>query len=210
VRASGVDCDFGHALACLKDIEDQADPAGAFRPASEQPPWVDGEMAAAVLRRETGITHGPLRNRMLSELLQTHPNTFRQTRTIGSSRPYGLRIGSDDGSGRQRLTLQTHSSGSRRFEAARALGDAQWSRRTDASRLGPIGWADTARQRFQRTFAQALLCPYADLDDDLGPGYVDDDRIDAAARHYHVTEGVIRTVLVNKGRIDRDRLPASS
>jgi hypothetical protein len=173
-----------------------------------RPLWLAAEWAAAELRRGLGIADGPVRNRDLGDLLSTRNQAFRAATGPGSTRPYGLRLADRETAGRQRLYLHTRSHASRRFEAARALGDAQWARGARSSRLGPIGWADTARQRFQRAFAQALLCPYEELSDYLGGGEIDDDQIDAAARRYEVTEGVIRTLLVNKGRIARDRLPA--
>jgi hypothetical protein len=63
----------------------------------------------------------------------------------------------------------------------------------------------TGRQKFQRAFAQSLLCPYDDLLAYMNTEDPIEDDISAAARHFHVSERVIQTTLVNKHRIDRQR-----
>jgi len=93
-------------------------------------------------------------------------------------------------------------SADRRFEFARALGDAIWSQ---GEHLGPLTRAKSDRQKFQRAFAQSFLCPYDDL-----LSYIGEDRSDgalsAAARHFLVSERVVRTLLVNKNALARRRL----
>jgi Zn-dependent peptidase ImmA (M78 family) len=64
----------------------------------------------------------------------------------------------------------------------------------------------TARQKFQRAFAQALLCPHEDLVDYVGTENPSGDDLSAAARHFRVSEQVVRTILVNKDIIGRERL----
>ena len=85
----------------------------------------------------------------------------------------------------------------------RALGDAIWSH---SDRLGPLATSKTARQKFQRAFAQSLLCPYDDLISYIGTSQPGEADISAAAQHFHVSERVVRTVLVNQGMLDRHRL----
>ena len=65
--------------------------------------------------------------------------------------------------------------------------------------------AKTRRQKFQRSFAQSLLCPYDDLMAYVNTDFPTEDDVAAAARHFHVSERVIQTLLVNKGTIDRQR-----
>ena len=69
--------------------------------------------------------------------------------------------------------------------------------------LGPLSAAKSERQKFQRAFAQAFLCPFADLQ-----GYIDteepgEDDIHAAARHFHVSERLIHATLYNNHIIDQ-------
>lgn len=64
------------------------------------------------------------------------------------------------------------------------------------------------RQKFQRAFAQEVLCPWAALEAFVGPDEPDDDMIGAAAWHFHVSQRLIETTLVNKGRMPPDVLPA--
>jgi len=83
------------------------------------------------------------------------------------------------------------------------LGDAIWSK---LSPLGPISRTATARQKFQRAFAASILCPAAGLISFVGHENPSDEDISAAARHFHVSERVVRSVLVNKRLMDRQRL----
>jgi Zn-dependent peptidase ImmA (M78 family) len=64
----------------------------------------------------------------------------------------------------------------------------------------------TARQKFQRAFAAALLCPEEGLVEFLGTTEPTDSDIAAAARHFHVNEKTVRSVLVNKHLMERRRL----
>ena len=72
--------------------------------------------------------------------------------------------------------------------------------------MGPLTKTSTARQKFQRTFAQSLLCPFEDLKAYLETDHPDEDDIAAAAVHFHVANRVVETVLVNKKLIERERL----
>jgi hypothetical protein len=114
---------------------------------------------------------------------------------------YGLRINT----GRRRgevVALSSRWSADRRFEFSRALGDAIWS---EHERLGPLTRAKSARQKFQRAFAQSLLCPYEDLQAYIG-GDTSDGALTAAAQHFHVSDRLVRSLLVNKGALQRHRL----
>ena len=65
--------------------------------------------------------------------------------------------------------------------------------------------ARTRRQKFQRSFARSLLCPYDDLAAYMNTDFPTDDDVAAAARHFSVSERVVQTLLVNRGTIDRPR-----
>ena len=90
-----------------------------------------------------------------------------------------------------------------RFVAEPALdpGASRW-RRLDA--LGPLSAARSGRQKFQRAFAQEFLCPFDDLRSYIPDETPADDDIHAAARHFHVSERLVQTTLVNHNVIDRE------
>jgi Zn-dependent peptidase ImmA (M78 family) len=72
--------------------------------------------------------------------------------------------------------------------------------------LLPVTGAATALQKFERAFAQELLCPWDALDaftDEHGLG---EERIADAAAHFEVSERTILSTLVNKKKLPRDRL----
>jgi hypothetical protein len=114
---------------------------------------------------------------------------------------YGLRLNTGVRRG-EIVALVSRWSADRRFEFTRALGDAIWS---EGERLGPLTRAKSERQKFQRAFAQSLLCPYEALVAYIGDD-VSDGAIAAAAKHFLVSERLIRSVLVNKRVLNRERL----
>lgn len=81
--------------------------------------------------------------------------------------------------------------------------DCEW---LAAERLLPALNIGTHRQKFQRAFAGAFLCPYPALRDFLGTGPSGDDAIEDAADHFNVSPLLIRTVLVNKHELERGSL----
>ncbi|MDO8322290.1 MAG: hypothetical protein Q7T23_05050 [Phenylobacterium sp.] len=164
-------------------------------------PWELGERAAAKVRAMVGYPKGALSNSALGEVLAVRSAAFRSKDKNATARAYGLRLNT----GRRRgevVSLAASWSADRRFEFARALGDAIW---TQGERLGPLTRAKSERQKFQRAFAQSLLCPYEDLISYIGDD-VTDGALSAAARHFLVSEKVVRSLLVNKHDLSRRRL----
>lgn len=190
-RSRGQVCDFSGVLAAV-----QAPPHNP-----PEPPWLAAEVTAARVRTLGGITPGPIPTRRLAEILGTTAYSFRNT-PREEDRAYGLRLHAGRG-GQQRVSLRTRSPRGRRFELCRALGDALWS---PEEQLGPMTPTTTARQKFQRAFAQALLCPAEDVRAFLATEDPTPDDISAAADHFAVNESVIRTLAVNKGWIGREQL----
>ncbi len=188
------------------DFGEAADAGQLPVPLATWEPWRLAEQAALGVRAAISQPGGPLLNRQLADLLKTSSKTFATRRGPPSQLfPYGLRIGSALDA-RQYLLLHTRRGAARRFEAARCLGDAIWSR---SSPLGPIASVRTARQKFQNAFAASLLCPTSALLAYAGENPSDED-IAAASQHFHVSEKVVRTILVNKYFIDRRHLSALS
>jgi hypothetical protein len=163
------------------------------------PPWVLAEEAAKVVRQQIGRPTDPIWNKRLAELAAISVGEL--TDHVVPSVPYGLRLARKRGE--QTVFMAAKWSFDRRFQLARAMGDAIW---TGGSSLGPMSSAATARQKFQRAFAAALLCPIEGLDGFLEGQEPTDADIAAAARHFHVNEQTVRTVLVNKHLMERRRL----
>lgn len=184
------------------DLARMARAVGPVKADADLAPWELAEKAAAAVRGVAGCPKGPLTNAALGDILSVKTHAFRTRQSAAPvERAYGLRLNT----GRKRgevVSLAASWSADRRFEFARALGDAIWSRGGD---LGPLTRAKSARQKFQRAFAQSLLCPYEDLFDYID-GRVSDGAISAAARHFLVSERVVRSLLVNKHDLGRTRL----
>src|SRR5207249_11948004 len=96
------------------------------------------------------------------------------------------------------------SSTSRRFAASRLLGD--YLGFANQERLLPATHAKTARQKFQRSFAQEFLCPIDALLEKIQTTQPNEDDISEAATHFHVSPLTIRTTLVNHGQLEREAL----
>ena len=142
-------------------------------------PWELAEDAASSLRNALGLGKGPIRNKALGDVLGTSVENLRGTSSHpGRPLPYGLRLIAEDGRHDTRCSTRSRWPHDRRFELVRALGDAIWA---DADRLGPLTASKTARQKFQRAFAQSLLCPYNDLLAYIDTEYPADTDISAAA-----------------------------
>lgn len=82
-------------------------------------------------------------------------------------------------------------------------GEVVW---TGDDAFGVISRAKTERQKFQRAFAQSLLCPFEDLLEHIDPVDPTDDQIEAAANQFDVRQSVVQTLLVNKGVLPRETL----
>lgn len=192
-RASRLVCEFNDAVKAV----------GPVKWRSNLPPWVPAEAAAQRLRKALDINSGPLRNRRLAEVLGVSCNALGSAiSTPAAKLPYSLRIADSRQPDCNVVALRPRYAHDRRFELARALGDAIWSR--DAS-MGPIARTKTDRQRFQRAFAQSLLCPFEDLQAFFGRGEISDEMIMAAAHHFHVNKSVVETTLVKKKLLPVER-----
>jgi hypothetical protein len=191
-------------------VHDVADFSEAMKLAGQRPdglarePWQRAEQYARGMREAFGHRDGPLRNARLAELLGIQATALKSRGpSQGRALPYGLRLKSGSRVS-QHLLLVSRRGAARRFEAARCLGDAIWSQ---SSQLGPISLARTARQKFQNAFAASLLSPASSVIAYVGSENPSDEDISAAAQYFHVSEKVVRTILVNKYVMGRGRLP---
>lgn len=173
------------------------------RPTSKVLPWELAEHAAAELRQHLNMPHGPIRARAFSQILEVRWTDLLDAPAAGAQIPYGATLNNGNGHRRCALHSTRGRSSQRRFELARALGDAVWE---PDSMFAPLSRARTDRQKFQRAFAQSFLCPFDDLTALLGTTIPSEVDVEKAARHFHVSQAVVRTVLVNKHVLPRQTL----
>ncbi len=166
-------------------------------------PWEKGQDVANTARQHLGIDRGPLNNRNLSELLETSVQ-FLESNQADRRLPIGL--GEVTHSGKARVALGKTRKDSRRFMTARLIADGIYAGETGS--WLPCTDAATARQKFQRAFAQEFLCPYNDLIEWMDTTSPDEETMEAAAEHFEVSPLLINTVMVNHGHIPQSELEA--
>jgi len=163
-------------------------------------PWMLAEQAAGKVREVAGMRAGAIRGQALADLVSAQWQSLRDAPATARSLSYAARL--KDGRD-EHLALQTANPRDRRFEVARMIGDAVWS---GAATFGVVSRAKTDRQKFQRAFAQSLLCPFAELRDHVDLAGPTEEQMTAAAKYFHVNPSVVRTLLVNKGILPRETL----
>lgn len=183
------------------DLSDDASEAVSDSPLL---PWQRAEKLARRTRQRWGLGTDPLSDEKLSELFSFSPKELESRSP--SDREYlhmtaGLR---SDGADRVNVYLNRHNGTGRRFALARVVADHLHAKEND--RLLPATEAKTARQKFQRAFAQEFLCPFEPLQEFLGPGKASTERMEDAASHFGVSPLLVRTTLVNRGVLERDAL----
>ncbi len=164
-------------------------------------PWQRAYRLADAARAHWGFEPGALSNARLvgalgmreADLTTPAPTSMTQ-----------LSVGYRDDAGVLTVTLGARPPTSRRFALARLVGDHLAT--ADDERLLPATTAKTSRQKFQRAFAQQLLCPVEDLIAFLDTSNPNDDQIEDAAGAFDVSPLLIKTTLVNHGFIDRQAL----
>ena len=166
-------------------------------------PWKRAEKAAQIAR-ETWQLDGPVSTDTLADLFGLKLNDPQGH--VPTSKPLFAGVRDCDNPSRFTVSWSSNHPTSRRFALSRLVGD-----HIDASqeeRLLPGTRSATSRQKFQRAFAQAFLCPFDELTQYLGVGMPSIDDVHDAAEHFDVSPLLIETTLVNKGVMDRDALPA--
>jgi hypothetical protein len=192
--------DASEASGILADlaIADAVDPVLFERRAS---PWQWGEDAAWAVRQLIDVRHGPISDNTLGTALGVAWDELKSAPSTARRLPYGARL--RKGKSTQKLALQTKAGVDRRFELARIVADTIWPAR---EMFGVISRAKTERQKFQRAFAQSLLCPFADIRQQIDLTGPTEEQIVNAARDFRVRPSVVQTLLVNKGVLPRETL----
>lgn len=167
------------------------------------PPWSRGINAARKARLCLGLNGEVVSNRRLAEIFDL-PERLLET-GAQSGGPFSATLHSDN-AGIGRMIIDKRLATGRRFAVSRLLGDRLFVG-DENERLSTATEAATARQKFQRAFAQELLCPFDSLMELLGSDSPTDDDMDGAAEHFQVSPLLIRTKLVNSQVLPRDTLP---
>jgi hypothetical protein len=172
------------------------------------PAWQLGETLADRARSLWHVGEGPLTSQRLAEIAGM-PVGFL-TQDPGEDVAICMDgIGYrdlQDGTGFRAMIRSPYPS-NRRFQLARLLADDIFA--GSGETLLPVTRAKTARQKLQRAFAAELLCPFKELGGML-PSTPDDEDVENAARHFDVSPLLVRTSLVNKGILPRERLCVSA
>ena len=164
-------------------------------------PWQRATSAAAAVRQIWALDPGPLSSDVFLDRLgisQKQWHSCENSSAVKASA--GLRNGTD--TDLAVFMHRKHDTG-RRFDLTRLVGD-HIDTLASEERLLPSTRAKTARQKFQRAFAQELLCPYEDLQVSLDTDSPDEDDIDRVAEEYGVSTRMIESTLVNKRMLARD------
>ncbi|MEW6161422.1 MAG: hypothetical protein AB1813_28670, partial [Verrucomicrobiota bacterium] len=163
-------------------------------------PWQKGSELAKIARKQWGFDGEPVENAKLANLIDTKSTLFTNSLTSGTRIPFGVRKGS---TGLFDVFFDSPNETSRRFAICRMIGDHLFF--ASQEMLLPTTRAKTARQQFQRAFAQEFLCPFEALRQRL-PSQPDEDDISNVAKSFDVSPLLVRTTLVNKGELDREAL----
>lgn len=194
---------------CRFQIEHFADLRGSIMKESADltlPPWMRAATAARITRQVLGLNGEVVSNRRLSQLFDI-PETQFET-SVPSNSPFTA-SSHPEGASEGRMVISKRYTMGRRFATCRLLGDLLYfddqpemiSAATDAA---------TARQKFQRAFAQELLCPFDALTEMLDEDAPLEDDIETAAEHFQVSPLLVRTTLVNRHLLPRDALDTVS
>lgn len=197
VENSRTRVDFSAALSATRSQVDEDLPYAPV-PRARTAPWALAERAATRMRESLNVPSGPVSNGCLRDLLGVSAYHFSHIHSF-TSIPYGIRRRDPDRP-TSTVALRAIRPEAKRFQLCRVLGDAIWS---ENDSLGLISSAKSARQKFQRAFAQSFLCPFRDLLDYIGTDSPTSDDVTAAAHRFRVSERLVQSTLVNKNVIDR-------
>ena len=164
------------------------------------PAWVLGSRAARRLRAQEGLGDGRIFDARLASMAGVSEQAISGSEKAEAA-PISFSLDRSPNAGR--VVFRSRWKTSRRFDAARLLGDRLIAGGQDF--LRPATRAFTYRQKMQRAFAAELLSPFEAVEDFLRGDHSEEAREEAAA-HFDVSERTILTLLVNHGRLERDEL----
>lgn len=169
-----------------------------------QLPWQQAAQVAQMARDRWQLDPGPIRNETLSNLFGIPERAIREP-VMNAPVPMAAGYRENGHSGVVRVFLNRRYPTGLRFALARLVADHLRAGLQD--RLLPATEAKTARQKFQRAFAQEFLCPFEDLTQHLATEDPTDEKIEDAAAYFEVSPLLVKALLVNRGVLDRIVLP---
>ena len=170
-------------------------------------PWMKAVSVAALARREWSYGIEPIRTESLAELCDIPANWIENFSSDDEMAPIPAGFRNVEGNGILKAALKKRHPTSRRFALARIIGDHLVA--GEGEDLLPVTDVHTDRQRFQRAFAQELLCPFDALRECMGSRTPDDEFIEDAALLFGVSPMLVRNALVNNGALERNTLALS-
>ena len=177
----------------------------AVQPAESSVPWVRAERTAQIARETWGL-ESPTPTSVLCDLLSIRQDSFLNVSPNGET-PLTAGVRDADDLDAFRISMSAKHPRSRRFRLARLAADHIAADAEDA--LLPATRLKTERQKFQRAFAQELLCPFDALNEYLGypdGETLDEDDMHDAADYFDVSPLLIHAALVNKGVLGSESL----
>lgn len=170
---------------------------------SNRTPWKGGVSAARSARREWFPETAPLPTSDLAQLCGVTKRWILAD-TGDDSAPVSAGFRNTESSGGLSVALKKRYPTSRRFALARVIGDHLAT--GPRENLLPVTDSLTDRQKFQRAFAQELLCPVAALRKLLRSRPPDDEFIEDTARHFEVSPFLVARALANNGLMGQEAL----
>jgi len=158
-------------------------------------PWQRGYQLAGKLRELWALPKGKLDNQKFAECVSMPGEAIQ--RSEHSAVPVAL--GRRNDPERIPFYLGKTRVEQRRFMLARLIGDAIITAPSES--LLPCTDVGTARQKFQRAFAQEFLCPYSDVCEFLGTDSPGEEQKEAAAEHFEVSPFMISHIFENHGSL---------
>lgn len=164
-------------------------------------PWERGARAAAETRAHHHLPSGPLSDEALGELVSTTLPLAGEASKTAHVLGGGFRNGITNG--RTAIIVPTRRTEGQRFYLARLIGCALAS----SDHFLAVTGASTAFQKFARSYGQELLCPWEALDAFTDEHGMDEEGVALAAEQFQVSQWLILSTLVNRGKLSRSRLP---
>ncbi len=174
-------------------------------PPTEELPWQRGRRMAALYRAAHSLGDGPVPNDLLGRLLDVALPLAKSPGVGDRALRGGYRNGVTNG--RTRVVVTSDLVPQQRFYLGRLIGASLLSAPGD--HVVPVTNAPTAYQKFERSFAQELLCPWNALDEYTDLHGTDDEGVASAAAHFIVSEYLVLSTLVNNDKLGRHRLPST-
>ena len=161
--------------------------------------WRIGGAMAQAVRRSGSLNGQPINNARLSELAGVSKRVIKNL----NKRTDHIAFALDDENGHSRIALRSKWETGRRFDLARLLADRLCMNHLDEPLLLATQ-SYTYRQKMQRAFAAELLAPIEAVDDFLD-GDTSEEKQNDAAEYFNVSLRAVQSLLVNNGRISRDK-----